>query len=582
MNMKQESLDFGSDEDYKVFCYSCKNIGKEVPAKRSCQDCQENYCASCCEIHTKFTISKDHTIMNIVGDQESPTGNIPKPTGPLESSVEPSFSERCGNHSYEFIKYFCKDCEEVLCSTCVTAQHRACSNVQYIPDVVNSKEHGIEVDQINKDITQMVNELADLKSETDDSTNLVKFYACSAKEELENSIDMIIKYFEDKKNMLAEIVQDIEMGDIERISKANSKHHRLREMLEGQRICQADSTDAHNFVKRFIEAKRTLKRMEVGRVEMDMLQESKKITRYCVIPCLEADFKNVNVGNIEFRDVNCPRKANYATSLNVRTESELKKCDIADMTLLSSDMLAVSDSYNCKVKLINVTKDNIVSSLVMRTCPLGITRIKADQLAVALPAISTVAIISISEDGHLTKDRNLILLKSCSGLLYAKGMLFVSYNEGRSNIAVLNLSGDVMRTICTNKSGSPLYSRPFYMALSIDKDSLYVSDSEMIKITSLSRENTVHFKCDRKGSKVNGVRGITIDSGGVVYVCGYNSNTVCQLVKGDEKLIPLLDANNDLRQPRSLAFCAKTNRLFVGMDFGNRILVYDIRNKYVE
>ncbi|XP_052786374.1 tripartite motif-containing protein 45-like [Mya arenaria] len=580
--MERESLNFGSDEDYKVFCDSCKNIRKEVPAKGSCQECQENYCASCCEIHTKFNITKDHTILKSISDQESKTGTIAKPTRSLESADGVFFPEMCDKHNNEFIKYFCQHCEEVLCTACVTTKHRACSNVQYIPDVVKSKEHGMEVDHINKNIGQMVNELADLKSEIDDNKILVQFDACSAREELEKGIDMIIKYFEDKRAMLTEIIQDIEKENGERISNANSLNRRLSELLQGQKACLTDCTDTDKLIKRFIEAKRSLKRMELGRVELDMVQGANTIRRYRLMPltCLETAFKNINVGSIEFTDVNCPRKAIHATSLNVRTESESKGCGIADMALLSPDLLAVSDSYNYNVKLLDVPNDKIVSSLVLSSWPLGITRIKADQLAVAQPAISTITIVSISEDGHLTKDRDLLSLKACSGLLYAKGMLFVAYSTVRSQIAVLSLAGDVTRTISTNKSGMPLFSRPCYMAMSIDKDSLYVSDTEIMTITSLSRENTFHVKCDGKGrSKVSGVRGITIDCGGVVYVCGYNSNTVCQLSRECKELIPLLDANNGLRQPRSLAFCAKTNRLFVGLDFGDRIQVFDIRNK---
>ncbi|WAR30034.1 hypothetical protein MAR_003602, partial [Mya arenaria] len=443
------------------------------------------------------------------------------------------------------------DSEEVLCTACVTTKHRACSNVQYIPDVVNSEEHVMEVNDINKNIGQMVNELTDLKGEIDNNKTLAQFYACSAREELEKGIDMIKGYFEDKKTMFAEIVHDIEKKNGEMISKANSLHRRLDETLQCLKAFQTDCDDRGKLVQRFIEAKRSLKRIEICRVEMDMCHKANKITRYISlhtgIPILyfltEEYLKDIDVGKLEFMDENCPRTANRTTSLNVKLESESNNCGIADMALLSTDLLAVSDSYNGNIKLLDVANDIIVSSLVMRSCPLGITRIKADQLAVALPAVSNVTIISISEDGHLTKDRDLPLHKYCSGLLYAKGMLFVAYSQVRSQIDELSLAGDVTRTISTNKSRMPLFSRPCYMTLSFDKDSLYVSDTASLTITSLSSEDTVRVKCDGKGcSKVSDVRGITIDCGGVVYVCGYKSNTVCQLVKDDRKIIPLLDA----------------------------------------
>ena len=64
------------------------------------------------------------------------------------------------------------------------------------------------------------------------------------------------------------------------------------------------------------------------------------------------------------------------------------------------------------------------------------------------------------------------------------------------SVKVLDLEGHVLNVISTDYKGQQLFEEPFYIALSPDQKTLYVSDKGNHSVTSMDLNGTVHhFTC---------------------------------------------------------------------------------------
>ncbi|XP_060576067.1 E3 ubiquitin-protein ligase Midline-1-like [Ruditapes philippinarum] len=114
---KTFSASRGSDEeDFLLFCIPCDEDGARVPAKGYCSTCNKHLCGTCYKHHKKQTHSCHHILL----DQDS------MPTTPSVPIVKDEL-DSCDDHEDEKLKFYCKDHDIVVCSVCVTLNHRLCN-----------------------------------------------------------------------------------------------------------------------------------------------------------------------------------------------------------------------------------------------------------------------------------------------------------------------------------------------------------------------------------------------------------------------------------------------------------------------
>ena len=130
-------------------CEPCVSEGNEVLADKFCQDCGEWLCSSCIGFHGRLKATRHH---RIVDGSERCT--------PIEVAEEDNdVTERCVDHSKEFIKYHCITHKTFNCGHCVVKDHKMC-DVSIINEVSKAFKNGSEI----KNVQQM---LQSLFSDTD-------------------------------------------------------------------------------------------------------------------------------------------------------------------------------------------------------------------------------------------------------------------------------------------------------------------------------------------------------------------------------------------------------------------------------
>lgn len=96
-----------------VHCGRCSNFNIRKDAKRWCTDCKEGLCENCDNVHKNNKTSRRHNVIS--------TENYCK-------VVNISISEVCEHHGEELDSY-CKIHDKVLCTVCVSLDHKVCSDV---------------------------------------------------------------------------------------------------------------------------------------------------------------------------------------------------------------------------------------------------------------------------------------------------------------------------------------------------------------------------------------------------------------------------------------------------------------------
>ena len=67
-----KSIHASSDQTFEYYCGPCKTEGKEIEARKYCEDCVEYLCDSCVNVHRKFSLLKYHKV-KIVAARAAPS-----------------------------------------------------------------------------------------------------------------------------------------------------------------------------------------------------------------------------------------------------------------------------------------------------------------------------------------------------------------------------------------------------------------------------------------------------------------------------------------------------------------------------
>ncbi|KAH3832023.1 uncharacterized protein LOC127879840 isoform X1 [Dreissena polymorpha] len=220
-----------ASDEVDIYCEPCSTDRKKTFANGFCLQCDEYLCDTCIKDHKKFSISRMHSVL----DQGKMPSQRQKKQNCLVGCIEP-----CRKHQNEIIKFFCKLHQVLVCSVCITLDHRDCQ-VEYIPDASTDFRNNAEY--------------LELKKEVDESITNVKYKMRDAIQEC-NQIDEayalginLIKDLQIKMNAMVENKEKELLVNIQTLKQAHStinasKRTTLdsaRSLLDGMKISLIDN-----------------------------------------------------------------------------------------------------------------------------------------------------------------------------------------------------------------------------------------------------------------------------------------------------------------------------------------------------
>ncbi|XP_060564047.1 uncharacterized protein LOC132723365 [Ruditapes philippinarum] len=562
-----------SDEDLQIYCQPCDEEGTRLPAHGYCTVCKEHLCKTCFTAHKINRLSKHHTLQDAT--------NMPKvlqqPSTSIHTGLLYDLTLSCRKHPKEMIKFYCNDHTECLCSVCVTLEHQATScNVNYIPDIsgdiLDSKEYQVILNAVNTTSDKFQQILKDVKDMTHKSNS-------SLKDALDD-----IKKFRQEINQRLDVLERQAEDAAKVIEQENNKHRKAVETtceditkslkISSGKIKQLNTTKQAD--RLFIDlklAEKTIKNMERQLITLSSFDiKEHNFQSNGVILNLFKTEKSLGTltqkaGNTECQSVQIKsRQSSHVGKICVETSKDEITCNITGMTLVTPDLLIITDYNNDAVKMVDTSSQSVSDQLQLDAGPQDITRFTSTELAVTLPDKETIQLIIISSN-KLIKRHTIKVDGKCYGISCYQGKLVVSF-PNPSKLQILDINGTLLTTIDEKNN----FNCPCY--ITCNRSSIYVSDYVMKTVTRLNWQGDVIGSY----SGMSFPTGMSLSDDGTVFVCDEGRNVI-EEISGDCSTGKVV--LQDQKTPQAVCWWGKTKKLYYSCDnlgekYGNCIHIYNL------
>ncbi|XP_060589366.1 uncharacterized protein LOC132744628 [Ruditapes philippinarum] len=548
----------GSSKCHGVLCQPCKADGESLKADGFCQNCQEYLCKTCIKYHRKVTVSKHHTILD--------KANMPKNVE--TQTVKQLCTSTCNKHKLEIIKYFCRDHDTVGCGNCMVIDHNAC-HVECIPDIADKFINGEEYKAI-------LVKLKELQTKVDSKIMATGTRQKLCAEEFVSAVQEIKRFRKEIEDYLNKMEQSI-LKECERLRKGNENAITKNECFLKTIKSELDDTaecltsQSKKITDLFVEAKQTETRL--SDLEQGMKQNVKTaFTEYKFVR--NSDLKAMVTGNCPLGKLSSklvsynPSKECSIAEFKPIFDSEIivhSNALISNMLLLSPDALLCEDYAYKSVIVVDIKQKCISSQILLESGPWDITFVATDQIAVTLPDIGKICLLSVT-DKKLTQIREIKVSGQCRGIAHYQNTLVVSF-IGPPKLQILTLKGVVVRNIT-----AAILEWPDYVEVNLRGSSFFVSDYQKSSLKKFSFDGKL--LATYQGESFKYPTSLTVCEDGSVLVCSSRNNTL-HLVSQDCRKLKILSIEKDrLNSLQSVCFNEATSTLYLSNYFGNSILVY--------
>jgi hypothetical protein len=261
-----------------------------------------------------------------------------------------------------------------------------------------------------------------------------------------------------------------------------------------------------------------------------------------------------------------------AGDLYVRIPTDKIRCRNKAIAIVDRDQIAVADSENLAIKLIDTKQEKAIYDREVSSRPNGVTIVPDQLLAVALPEESKILFLSIPD--RLSEMYHLKVEGRCTDLSYLDGKLVVTYqNPGK--VEIMDLEGHIFRLIQQNMHGASLYDDS-RVTTSTDNSHFFISDRFFKNV-----------KCFDKNGKLKGeyndkhlIRpcGVVALDDGSLLVCNSSSHSIHLVSPNLREDRVLLKKADGIKHPWSIATDKEQSKLYVtSVDTSDHISVYDLK-----
>ncbi|XP_021357060.1 uncharacterized protein LOC110452739 [Mizuhopecten yessoensis] len=135
--------------------YTCALCDSEDGVRWYCNDCQESLCDRCKETHTRGRKTKNDDVVSI---------------GKATRQGDKPLREVCKLHPGKLCDMFCSDCNELICSICLSKNHKQHNWKLFEDELSVKKEH------LKEHMTTLADKIANFKNETSERHRVNKTF----------------------------------------------------------------------------------------------------------------------------------------------------------------------------------------------------------------------------------------------------------------------------------------------------------------------------------------------------------------------------------------------------------------------
>ncbi|XP_060600979.1 uncharacterized protein LOC132754381 [Ruditapes philippinarum] len=560
---QQIDTDILSDEIFDVLCSMCRNEGRNTEGEKYCVDCHDYFCVSCVKVHSKVPVLAGHKVLDKSQVKSGTSKAIPRAP-----------AERCDRHSHKHIDMYCKNHDNVGCSTCMAVDHRLCKDTFYIPEFIQNNTYQVESRDIQtklKEITKTLEKQADrfkqdkqklLKRKAEILADIRKF-----RQEINDQLDKLeessIDEIESKVNCLEDKIEN----SLKQLQAYKSRIRSANDKLTSTNTSHSEvfvnvkmGEDAANVANKYMEhakkKKSTIEDIEFqpDRTILTQLEQKKTIGTLSEKPAKTADSLFQMKGN---------------QSYNVKVKSDKDDCNIRSACCMEDGTIILTDYNNKKLKRLHRYNYTVTDFCDLPGGPWEVCMINNTQVAVTIPSKQEVHFISLERNMKTTNKINTDF--KCFGLAYVNNNLY--FSDGVTSVYMYTLSGRKLKQFSKDQTGQKLLRNICSLAVNKDATRIYVADYYNGLIVLDNNGQVITSFSDRQLKKATCCY---LTETGSVLVSGFDSKNVLQLTRDGELIGEVIKADSEKWDITSVCCNQQMTKMCISRYPDDNIEVFDI------
>ncbi|KAL4218730.1 hypothetical protein ACF0H5_021318 [Mactra antiquata] len=255
-------------------------------------------------------------------------------------------------------------------------------------------------------------------------------------------------------------------------------------------------------------------------------------------------------------------KLKGSRGINIKDLGDKRISSSAGCCLTCDNQLLVTYYENKKVKRIDAQTLTVVDYVTLDGIPQGICCINQHEVAVGCYFPDKIQFVSI--ENKMTPTRKIDTCHDCYGIAIKDDNLYVTdYN---TSLYVYDINGTFLRII-----ENRLFSEIRHIAFNESGDKMYVCDRDKGLICFDGKDN---YLSTIKDNDLNDVFGVCTDGRGNIFVGGFNN--VVQYNEYGKKIGVVVKQEDGLKNPTSISFHRRQNRMFVTMGSSDILKMYEL------
>ncbi|XP_053396827.1 uncharacterized protein LOC128556286 [Mercenaria mercenaria] len=550
-----------SDELFNFKCTPCGELNKTKEAVKYCVQCQGYCCQTCVDTHRVFPTLKGHTLVD--------KSNLNPQLIAAELPVVPT--ETCRTHGIKILDMYCENHDVVGCTSCIALDHRSCSDVHLIPDVIDNLHSKSDAGKIHQKLQDMKMTMKEIKTNREALIQRL----CKSKTEAENEIRDFGKVMETllkslQKESLKEIEEQFRQMKLqleEEKKGAEDELDILKQAEEG--LVKAEGNRAQQFV--------SLKTAQNIIAQTEEMSRSLRLTNDANISFApDSTIRNFLLNRKTLGSVNHDvatqvqqRKALYAIKAtresNIKMQNDASSCWVHGSCLTEDGALLMADFSNKTLKRANNVTTPVLDYCNLPDQPYSVCCIGKHEAAVTLTN-NTVQFVSLAD--QMTPTRQIKLTHKCFGIAYKGDKLYIT-DYGKS-LYIYDMTGKVSKNI----TGNSLFQWSRHIAFSgTGKETFVTCQAKGLINLDVNARHTNTYTA----SELLVTTGVCSDGRGNLFVCGHGSNNVVQIGQDGNKFGEIVKSSNGLKSPQSLCFNQRTSTLVVTQSDSNIVKLFDLQ-----
>lgn len=564
------AFQISSDVIISQACDPCYQNGKKIEAINYCRKCDEYLCVDCRDYHKG---NRSHQIFSLKD----------APSRPALHALTADTSVICSCDQNSEATFHCWEHDDVICETCKTLKHRKCKPVSIKEEDTSFAKYNLSsviqrADELREKINRRVREKREDLKQLATQKNACQMEINAFREEINAIIDSLE---EDSYNELEKLESDQRLEIEEHISAFTTTDQMLEADIrfakniiiteKNDKIYAAD-VKISNRLKQYSTSledcfNRPLKPVLACKRKEELIKALKNAPGLLVVT---SDHSSASKLTEEPKDVSfLDLKRIMADVVDIKVPGQMKVSYISGCMFLPGGELLLCDYNNNKVRLLS-RYFKPESTLDLRTRPWDVSVIKNNTAIVTLPESRQLQYIAVTP--NLNTGCVIQLDKPCWGVDVAGEKIYVTcHNSGfftrDGEIRLLDLEGNLLKTLGINANGSFILQRPYYVSASVTSEKVFVSDAINNTFTLFKSDGITPYRY--KDPDLKWPRGFCLDGDDNAIICDNVSNNV-QVITAEGNLEKILC---DIKSPISVAFRHKDSTAVVGCENQSILLV---------